>query len=507
MISPDRCTPFTSRELKPTGWLKRQLTAQAQGLSGHLHEVWPDIRDSAWIGGTNDGWERVPYWLDGFVPLAYLLEDDVLIATARRYMDAILTAQQEDGWLCPCPSEERGRYDTWAYLLICKVLTVYADCSGDERVIPALERGLRCLSLHLDVSTLFNWGSARWFEGLVSVLWLYERQPAPWLIDLAWKLRAQGVDWEAVFDAPFIKTPERHWTFLTHVVNLAMMLKSQALFSRVAGGDASGFARKALALLEKYHGTAAGHFTGDECLAGNSPIQGTELCGVAEAMYSYEQLFAVTGEANWCDRLEKLAFNALPAAISTDMWTHQYDQMTNQVCCSVMEEGRVVFGTNSGESHLFGLEPNFGCCTANFNQAWPKFALSTFFADEEGLICAALAPCVLTTAVAGAPVRCEMITDYPFRDTLTCRVECGKATEFSLKVRIPAWVESFTCTASYQLRDGFAVIRQTWQGVQEIGLTFHMSPRMEARPGGLFCVRRGALLYALDPGERWEKRE
>ncbi|MDD3244418.1 MAG: hypothetical protein PHD32_11985, partial [Eubacteriales bacterium] len=41
----------------------------------------------------------------------------------------------------------------------------------------------------------------------------------------------------------------------------------------------------------------------------------------------------------------------------------------------------------------------------------------------------------------------------------------------------------------------------------EIGLTFHMSPRMEARPGGLFCVRRGALLYALDPGERWEKRE
>jgi hypothetical protein len=27
-----------------------------------------DVRDSRWIGGDRDGWERVPYWLDGFVP-------------------------------------------------------------------------------------------------------------------------------------------------------------------------------------------------------------------------------------------------------------------------------------------------------------------------------------------------------------------------------------------------------------------------------------------------------
>ncbi|MBR4443538.1 MAG: hypothetical protein IKS52_09760, partial [Clostridia bacterium] len=57
---------YTSRELKPAGWLRDQLLVQAQGLSGHLHEVWPDVRNSAWIGGDRDSWERVPYWLDGF---------------------------------------------------------------------------------------------------------------------------------------------------------------------------------------------------------------------------------------------------------------------------------------------------------------------------------------------------------------------------------------------------------------------------------------------------------
>ena len=37
--------------LRPEGWLKKQLEIQAEGLSGHLDQVWPDIRDSAWIGG------------------------------------------------------------------------------------------------------------------------------------------------------------------------------------------------------------------------------------------------------------------------------------------------------------------------------------------------------------------------------------------------------------------------------------------------------------------------
>lgn len=66
---------FKGTEIKPEGWLYRQLKIQAQGLSGNLDKIWPDVRDSAWIGGEREGWERVPYWLDGFIPLAHLLQD------------------------------------------------------------------------------------------------------------------------------------------------------------------------------------------------------------------------------------------------------------------------------------------------------------------------------------------------------------------------------------------------------------------------------------------------
>ena len=122
-----------------------------------------------------------------------------------------------------------------------------------------------------------------------------------------------------------------------------------------------------------------------------------------EAMYSYEQLLSITGEAQWGDLAEALAFNALPATLSPDMWSHQYDQQTNQVCCTRLPEDHVVFATNPGDSHLFGLEPNFGCCTANFNQGWPKLALSTFMGWKEGLASVILAPSVVSCPDRGGP--------------------------------------------------------------------------------------------------------
>ena len=134
---------FTTNEIKPSGWLKRQLEIQAEGLGGNLDRIWPDVADSAWIGGSREGWERVPYWLDGFVPLAYLLDNTDMKQRAKRYMDAIIASQKPDGWICPCSDEERSEYDSWAVLLISKVLVVYYDCTQDDRIPNVLYRVLK----------------------------------------------------------------------------------------------------------------------------------------------------------------------------------------------------------------------------------------------------------------------------------------------------------------------------------------------------------------------------
>ena len=58
-------------------------------------------------------------------------------------------------------------------------------------------------------------------------------------------------------------------------------------------------------------------------------------------MYSLEHLFSVFGDPLFGDRLERIAFNALPATFTPDMWAHQYDQQVNQVQCTINPDHRV----------------------------------------------------------------------------------------------------------------------------------------------------------------------
>ena len=480
---------YTSRQLKPAGWLKRQLEIQAAGLSGHLDRIWPDVRDSAWIGGSREGWERVPYWLDGFIPLAYLLENSDMIARAKRYIDAILAAQLPDGWICPCREEEREHYDTWAVLLITKVLTVYYDCSGDERIPEAVYRVLKNYYdlLKSGQIHLFDWGRSRWFEGCIAISFTYERRPEPWLRELAAILKEQGADYNDFI--PLWKRPLNRWRQETHIVNLAMMLKHEAVSCELLGESYTDNAEALRAILAQYNGTPVGLFTGDECLSGLSPIQGTELCAVVEQMYSYELLYAHTGESKWMERLERLAFNALPATVSDDMWTHQYVQMSNQIACQRFP-GKSLFRTNDAEAHLFGLEPHFGCCTANFNQGWPKLALSAFMHRENTIISCLPVPSRLTTDAADILLQ----TNYPFGNRFTYTVSA--AEDITFLIRIPSFARCLRVDG--QPADGRLLRFAVPAGSRRvISLSFDAEVRFEPRPYGLRAVTCGSLVFSV----------
>ncbi|MBR3974550.1 MAG: glycoside hydrolase family 127 protein [Clostridia bacterium] len=480
---------FTTDEIKPLGWLRRQLEIQAEGLSGNLDKMWRDVRDSAWIGGDAEGWERVPYWLDGFIPLAYLLENEDMINRAKKYIYDIISFQKADGWICPCTDEERKEYDTWAVLLISKVLTVYYECSKDEKIPPVIHSMLKNYYdlLSSGEIKLFNWGEYRWFEGFIAINFLWKRQPESWLRELAEILKNQGADYEKA--AHLWERPLNRWRFDTHIVNLGMMLKSEAVSYSLLNEEYTDKAERLHALLEKYNSTPVGLFTGDECLSGLSPIQGTELCAVVEQMYSYEILFAETGDKKWAERLEKLAFNALPATISDDMWTHQYVQMSNQIACQKFP-GKSLFRTNGPEAHLFGLEPNFGCCTANFNQGWPKFALSAFMYNENTVINTVPVPCELNAD--GKKIRLE--TEYPFRNTFRYFIEADE--DFIFVIRIPSFAKDIKVNGENVSTDGLSF--EIAKGEKrEISVSFETEIRFEKRPYGLNFVSKGSLVFSV----------
>ena len=490
--------------VKARGWLHQQLQLQASGLTGHLDELWDDVGpDSGWLGGAGENWERGPYYLDGLLPLAHLLEDSVLLSKVRHWVEWMLTSQRPDGFFGPSSNE-----DWWPRMVALKVLTQHADATGDGRVQPFLRRYFEHQLRELPARPLSDWGEARAADNVLSVLWLYDRAPEPWLLDLARLLIVQATDWGEYLTRHLIRGPAPTFDHRTHVVNVAMGLKLMAVRHRLGEPDQRELIHAALAELDEHHGMVNGMFSGDEWLAGLGPQRGVELCAVVEAMYSLEVLAQTFGDGVIGDRLELIALNALPAAVSADMTSHQYHQQVNQVSCTI---ARRDWTFSSDDTNIFGLEPHFGCCTANMHQGWPKYVRSLWASTEDGLAMLSYAPNALQTDIVGGMVRLETVTEYPFREAVTVQVRESPGVTFTLKLRIPSWCTRAELTVNGEAQmcapdsDGFVAVRRIWRADDELNLHLPMTVRALPRPNGALGLALGPLVLAFSPGEVWSQ--
>ncbi len=473
--------------------------------------------NSGWLGGTGESWERGPYFLDGLLPLAYLLDDDRLKAKAQRYLEWTLTHQAPNGMIGPASND-----DWWPRMVMLKVLAQYEEVTGDPRVIPVLSRYFAHQMEALPGRPLRDWGKFRWQDNAMVVLWLYNRTGDPKLMDLAKLLHQQGFDWQADFaNFRFTEpvTPEKikldennglgESALASHGVNNGQALKAAPVWSMVTGSaaDRRGITEM-LAKLDEYHGLPNGMFSCDEHFAGRNPSQGSELCTVVETMFSLEQSLAILGDPALGDRLEKITFNALPGTFTDDMWAHQYNQEPNQVEVSLH---RKPWTTDGPESNLYGLEPNFGCCTANFHQGWPKFAASLWMASHDGgLVAAAYSPCEVETVVGGTAVRVSEVTEYPFRGLVRITVMPAAAVRFPLRLRIPAWANGARVrvngkAAEARVDAGWAKLDRTWNAGDTVELEMPMMPRLEKGFRESVSVTRGPLVFSYPVGESWVK--
>ena len=506
--------------VKPDGWLRDQLLRQASGLTGHLDEVVPNIMGdrNGWLGGDGDKWERGPYWIDGLVPLAYILDDDALKAKAQRWIEWTLASQQEDGFFGPSEDLpnvdglQRDRtHDWWPRIVVLKFLQQYYDATGDERVITFMTKYFRYQLERLPKEPLGQWSYwavERGADNLMVVYWLYNITGDAFLLDLGKLLAEQTAPWKDRLS--------NHSTLFTryelHCVNLAQGFKAPVITYQ-GNGDRSYIDAVVTGYedLMKQLGWPNGMYGSDELLHSGNPTQGSEFCSAVELMFSLERMIEITGRTDLADWLEKVAYNALPTQATDAFDARQYYQQLNQI--EVSRRMRNFMTSYNGTEGTFGPLTGFPCCTANMHQGWPKFVRDLWYASDDcGLAAIYYGPCTVTAKVAGgAEVTITESGGYPFTESVVFKVEkLGAPTSFPLHFRIPGWcVEGSVKVNGKKVASGkggnILTVTEKWNEGDEIELTLPVEIKVSRWYEHSAAVERGPLVFALKMQENWKK--
>ena len=513
--------------IKPEGWLKLQMLSQVTGLTGHLDEVYPNVvgARNAWLGGDGDAWERGPYWIDGLLPLAYILDDDDLKAKAQVWVEAILGSQKEDGYFGPDtdrdpePGLQRNNsHDWWPKMVALKILKQYYMATRDSRVVPFLDRYFRYQlkmlpQYHLDNWTF--WGAQRGGDNLEVVLWLYNLTGEKYLLELGELIHSQSTRWSEYFlDGEILRTPNT-----LHCVNLGQGFKEPVIYYQQKKDPMLLEAmRSGEKVIHDYLGLPTGLWAGDELINYADPSRGSELCTAVEMMFSLEEMLRITGDPHWADYLERVAYNALPAQVTDDFTARQYFQQVNQIECT-RNTMRNFSTPHDDTDQVFGILNGYPCCTCNMHQGWPKFTQNLWYAtDDGGLAALVFAPSNVEAIVAdGVKVNVKEETFYPFDEEVRLTVSFPdrkvKGAFFPVKFRIPSWcsepvVKVNGSPVDLTMAAGEIVsLRRNWTKGDVVTIELPMKVSCGEWYDRAAVIERGPLVYALKMQENWTRKE
>lgn len=522
--SPLKQNPYLELPLgsiKPKGWLKEMLLTQKNGATGKLDKLYPLVMGprNGWLGGDGDQWERGPYWIDGLLPLAYILEDKELIAKTKPWIEWTLNSQQPDGYFGPSKDYpyERGiqrdnSRDWWPKMVMLKVMQQYYSATKDQRVIPFLTKYFKYQLNELPKNPLDKWtfwGRYRGGDNLAVVYWLYNLTGDKFLLDLADLIHKQTYD----YTGEFLKGDLLTYFNSIHCVNLAQGFKEPLLYSQQHKDNKyTDATNKGLKDLRHFNGMAHGLYGGDEALHGNNPTQGSELCTAVEMMFSLENMLTISGSVSYAGQLEKIAFNALPTQMSDDFNTRQYYQQANQV--QISREIRNFDQNHSGTDLCFGLLTGYACCTSNMHQGWPKFTQNLWYSTpDKGIAALVYSPSEVNAIVSdGIEINVKEETDYPFGESVKFKISHNskKAVQFPFHLRIPEWCKKATIKVNNEIireaeGNRIEIIEREWKTGDVIEFLLPMHIFKNNWYEGSVSVERGPLTYALKMGEEWKE--
>ncbi|MDR2424771.1 MAG: glycoside hydrolase family 127 protein [Prevotellaceae bacterium] len=477
-------------DVRPKGWLKDWAVLAANGITGHLDE-WSATYEKAWKGvgfeargadaETGLGWplEQCAYWFDGAVRLAYILDDSALIRKVSARLDNVVNGVLDGNgkgksfiWWHDVDFRKH-EFENWAHSHIGRALVAYYEATGNPRILNAMTKVYSRFEATPVPAVSHN-----------SVSGCCNADP---MLD-AYMLSGNHQTLNAVLKAandPKTLDAVQKWNNndfanTQHGVIVYENLRIPAMIypytNRPEFLDASN---KYIRWMEKYHGLPFGIASSEEFVAGVGSTRCTETCNVAASAWTFQQMYEITGDGAWGDRLEKVFFNAAPVPVARDYQTMAYYQSPNRI--------ENVFPSATPENPgpgCFTFLPvghSVLCCVGNLTRVVPNFIMHAWMGTiDSGLAAALYCPSEVNTVVGkGVPVKIVTGTEYPFEETVQMSVEIADASVFPLYLRIPEWCRNPEIKVNGEkinsaAQHGFLRINRKWQTGDRIELHFPM---------------------------------
>jgi hypothetical protein len=511
-LEPSRFLPLPIGAVQPKGWLLAVLERQRDGLCGHLGEIsaWLEKDGNAWLskdGKGKYGWEEVPYWLRGYIQLAYIFNDPKMIAESEIWINGAINSQRANGDFGPDQKfDDDGSRDFWANMLMLFCLETYYEHSHDKRVLDLMTKYFKYhLTIPDNLLLTHYWQKMRGGDELYSIYWLYNRTGDVFLLELTDKIHRVTANWELSGDLPnwhnvniaeSFREPAEHY-LQTH--DSAELQDSYADFKEVR---------------KRYGQVPGGMFGGDEvCRPGYAdPHQAVETCGMVEQMLSDELLLQMSGDTFWADHCENVAFNTYPAALTPDMRALRYLTAPNLV---VSDANNHAPGLGNGGPFLLMNPFSSRCCQHNHSMGWPYFDKHLWLATPDNGLCAAVYSASDVTAQVGdgTQVSIAEATHYPFDETIGFTIRSDKAVTFPLYLRIPGWSKEATVLINGQKQSvnpvagKYVRLEREWNSndTVTVELPMEISVQSWAANHDSVSVNYGPLTFSLKIGERVER--
>lgn len=528
-LEPSRFIALPVGSVEPRGWVREFLERQRKGLTGHLGEIsaWLQKEDNAWLsrdGQGKYGWEELPYWLKGYIDLAYIFNDPKMIAEVKTWIEGTLASQRANGDFGPDQrfNDDRTR-DYWANMIMLFCLQTYHERTNDPRVLDLMSRYFKYQWTVPDHQLLTHyWQKMRGGDNLYSIHWLYNRTGDPELLPVAEKIHRCTANWRLKNDLP-------NW----HNVNIAQCFREPGLWFQQSHEPADlQFAYSNFYEVRKRFGQVpGGMYGGDEnCRPGyDDPRQAVETCGMVEQMLSDAILFQISGDPFWADHCEEVAFNSYPAAVMPDFTALRYLTAPNHV---ISDRKNHAPGVQNDGPFLMMNPFSSRCCQHNHSHGWPYFNKHLWMATPDNGVCAALySASEVTVKVgggSGAAVKIAEETHYPFSDTIAFKISLPPAgatnpgvhlelvsVKFPLYLRIPRWCANPTLKINgaeerLDVKAGrFVRIERDWKNGDVVTwrLPMQVAVRKWERNHNSVSVDYGPLTFSLKIGERYDRHD